>query len=131
MNKGFTLMELLAVIALIALLSIITVNVASRQVRSGRSALYDTEMNSIKIAASLWGSDHKDEIAKIDVCLSLTLGYLKQEGYVDTNIKNPLTEKKFKNDSVFVNIEKQENSFKYTALTDKSLMCSEVRREAS
>ena len=80
--KGFTLVELLAVIVILSLLLLVTVTTVSSQFKNSKDDLYDTQLNNIKLAAEMWGSDNKTKLNSISDCVSLTLGYLKEEGYV-------------------------------------------------
>ena len=124
--KGFTLVELLAVIVILSLLLLATVTTVSSQFKNSKDELYDTQLNNIKLAAEMWGSDNKTKLTSISDCVSLTLGYLKEEGYVDINIKNTYTGELFENDEVFVNITKETNRYKYEVEDDSSKLCSIV-----
>ena len=86
--KGFTLVELLAVIVILSLLLLLAVTTVSSQFKNSKDELYDTQLNNIKLAAEMWGSDNKVKLNSISDCVSLTLGYLKDEGYVDIYINN-------------------------------------------
>lgn len=124
--KGFTLVELLAVIVILSLLLLLAVTTVSSQFKNSKDELYDTQLNNIKLAAEMWGSDNKVKLNSISDCVTLTLGYLKDEGYVDANIKNTYTGKLFKDDEVFVNITKETNRYKYEVFDDSSKLCSIV-----
>lgn len=124
--KGFTLVELLAVIVILSLLLLVTVTTVSSQFKNSKDELYDTQLNNIKLAAEMWGSDNKVKLNSISDCVSLTLGYLKEEGYVDISIKNTYTGELFKDDEVFVNITKETNRYKYEVEDDSSKLCSIV-----
>ena len=124
--KGFTLVELLAVIVILSLLLLVTVTTVSSQFKSSKDDLYDTQLNNIKLAAEMWGSDNKTKLNSISDCVSLTLGYLKEEGYVDINIKNTYTGELFEDDEVFVNVTKETNRYKYEVEDDSSKLCSIV-----
>ena len=124
--KGFTLVELLAVIVILSLLLLVTVTTVSSQFKNSKDELYDTQLNNIKLAAEMWGSDNKVKLNSISDCVSLTLGYLKGEGYVDINIKNTYTGELFEDDEVFVNITKETNRYKYEVFDDSSKLCSIV-----
>ena len=124
--KGFTLVELLAVIVILSLLLLLAVTTVSSQFKNSKDELYDTQLNNIKLAAEMWGSDNKVKLNSISDCVTLTLGYLKDEGYVDANIKNTYTGELFKDDEVFVNITKETNRYKYEVFDDSSKLCSIV-----
>ena len=124
--KAFTLVELLAVIVILSLLILVAVTTVSSQFKNSKDDLYDTQLDNIRLSAEMWGSDNKVLLKSIDDCVSLTLGYLKEAGYVDVNIKNTYTKEPFLDDEVFVNITKEENRYKYEVLDDKTKLCDVV-----
>ena len=124
--KGFTLVELLAVIVILSLLLLLAVTTVSSQFKNSKDELYDTQLNNVKLAAEMWGSDNKVKLNSISDCVTLTLGYLKDEGYVDANNKNTYTGELFKDDEVFVNITKETNRYKYEVFDDSKELCSIV-----
>lgn len=124
--KAFTLVELLAVIVILSLLILVAVTTVSSQFKNSKDDLYDTQLDNIRLSAEMWGSDNKVLLKSIDDCVSLTLGYLKEAGYVDVNIKNTYTREPFLDDEVFVNITKEENRYKYEVLDDKTKLCDVV-----
>ena len=123
-KNAFTLVELLAVIVILSLLILVAVSTVSSQYKNGKDELYDSQLQSIRLSAEMWGSDNKTKLTSINDCVSLTLGYLKDEGYVDINIKNTYTSKPFDDDEVFVNITKEEHRYNYEVLDAKSKLCN-------
>lgn len=125
-KNAFTLIELLAVIALLAILILLTVTTVSRQVKQGKSDIYQEQLNTIKLAAQMWGSENKNTLSNYSDCVTITLGYLKDAGYVDQNIKNPITDKKFKDNEVFVNITPKTKGYSYEASDDLTKVCGVI-----
>ncbi|MEE3343359.1 MAG: prepilin-type N-terminal cleavage/methylation domain-containing protein [Bacilli bacterium] len=84
-NKGFTLVELLAVlIIIIAIMSIAMPTISSSLERS--KAKKNNAQNKIyESAARLYISAHKNNIKNEQCCIGLD--FLKAEGYVDKNEK--------------------------------------------
>ncbi len=122
MKRGFTLIELLAVIVLIALISLLTVTTVSKQYKDGKAEIADQQMTIIKLAAQMWASENKNIISKIDSCSSITLGFLKEQGYIDNDIKNPATNEKIK-DSLYINIKKNNSSYSYEIEGKNTTQC--------
>ena len=122
MKRGFTLIELLAVIVLIALISLLTVTTVSKQYKDGKAEIADQQMAIIKLAAQMWASENKNIISKIDSCSSITLGFLKEQGYIDNDIKNPATNEKIK-DSLYINIKKNNSSYSYEIESKDTTQC--------
>ena len=90
-NKAFTLIELLAVMVILALLALIAIPSVSKQMENSKDSLYNTQISNIKEAAVTWGADHIFKLPEGDKCITLTLGYLKDLGYIDINVVNPKT----------------------------------------
>jgi prepilin-type N-terminal cleavage/methylation domain-containing protein len=90
MKKGFTLVELLAVVVLIGLLTLIIVPVVDSSVKKGKEKAYNLQKETIIAAARSWVTDNKSLISDGDT-LNLTLLNLKEQGYLDFDIKNPTT----------------------------------------
>lgn len=122
MKRGFTLIELLAVIVLIALISLLTVTTVSKQYKDGKAEIADQQLATIKLAAQMWASENKNIISKIDSCSSITLGFLKEQGYIDNDIKNPATNEKIK-DSLYINIKKNNSSYTYEIENKDTTQC--------
>lgn len=89
MNKGFTLMELLAVIVIIALISLISIIGVSNIVSKSKTDLYNGQLTLIEKAAKSWAAENIDKLPKGNECLYLTLGSLKTYGIMDDNIIDP------------------------------------------
>lgn len=125
MKKGFTLVELMAVIVIIAVLALIITPNALNAISKYRKRLYDTQIDNIVSAAKHWAADKMEErICLICVpdpeytisgkdcanlggegcieaskgsnaSLSVKLSELINGGYLQENVENPKTDKKF------------------------------------
>lgn len=94
-NKGFTLVELLAVIVILALLALLTSTSVTKLVKDSKDDLYDAQINLIKAAAESWGADNLISIPTDGSCMYLTLDDLIGYGLLDSDIKNPKTKQPF------------------------------------
>ena len=131
-KNAFTLIELLAAITILALLVLIAVPAVSKQLNDSKDTLYNSQISNIKTAAQAWGADNLFKLPEDDTCVTVTLGYLKDLGYLDVNITNPKTGEEFSNTDTFVNIQKSENSYTYEVKTsgDKcSLVDSSIEQQ--
>jgi len=123
MNKknGFTLVEFLGVITILAMLGVIIVPTINNVISENRKKLYDTQIRNIKASASNFVSEN---ILSLDIekneSLGITLGMLKELGYIDKNITNPITRESFDNDLVII-ITNNESGFEYTVCTSDNL----------
>ncbi len=116
-NKAFTLVELLAVITILALLALIALPAISKQMENSKDNLYNAQIKSIQSSASAWGTDNLFKLPEDDTCITVTLGYLKDLGYIDNSVINPKTDEEFSNDETFVNISKKKNQYVYEVKT--------------
>ena len=116
-NKAFTLIELLAVITILALLTLIAVPAISKQMDNSKETLYNNQLKNIEESARAWGADNLFKLPEGNDCITVTLGYLKDGGYIDTSVINPKTNDEFSNTNVFVNISKESNQYVYEVKT--------------
>ncbi len=98
MKKGFTLAELLGVIVLLGALALIIVPLVSSSMKGSEEALYNDQIESIKLSLSLWMSDNQKPAEGETITLSLS--QLKEAGLVELDITNPLTKELFPNDMI-------------------------------
>ena len=116
-NKAFTLVELLAVITILALLALIALPAVTKQLNHSKKSLYNSQIKSIESSAIAWGTDNLFKLPDDDSCITVTLGYLKDLGYIDASVINPKTNEEFSNDETFVNISKKKNQYVYEVKT--------------
>lgn len=96
-NKGFSLVELLAVIILLGILAVILVPNMYSHLQKSRDDLYNAQVNIIKEAAENYVADNIENI----ICSSsgqnteISLSILQSGGYLKEDIKNPKTNKSF------------------------------------
>lgn len=112
-KNAFTLIELLAAVTILALLVLVAVPAVSKQLNESKNTLYDSQIENIKAAAQAWGADNLFKLPEDDTCITITLGYLKDLGYLDVSIENPKTGKQFSDTDTFINIEKSGNNYTY------------------
>jgi len=109
-NKGFTLVELLAAIVILALLGFIASTSVTQVVKNSKSDLYNTQLESIKIAAEAWGKENIDKIPDVGSCRYLTLKVLKDYGILKDKVINPKTNTEF-SDELKIKITSSETEF--------------------
>lgn len=132
MNKGFTLVELLATLIVIGLISALVIPSVSKLIKNNRVDMCNSQLENLESAARLWGSDNllylptkeSDVVVGINDLLEsnvdlndeygtlvITVGYLKEEGYIDDLYD--ATKKENLNDNVQVKITKVNKTFEY------------------
>ncbi len=117
-TKGFTLVELIGVIVVIALIALVVIPPINNMIRENNKNMYDQTITQIELSANNWGVDniYLLPLTETDV-FYITLGQLKYNGYVDVNVKNPLTNECF-DDDMLIEITKVEKTYKYNVLED-------------
>ncbi len=96
-NKGFTLVELLAVIIILSILVVLAGTSVGSVVKDSKNDLYQAQISSIKEAARAWYVDNTNYFFDYYDCGYITLKDLKEYGLIDSEINNPKTEKNFSN----------------------------------
>jgi len=124
-SRGFTLVELLAVITILALLGLLIVPVISNVLSDNKTKLYNVQINNIEEGAKSYVSEH---IFSIDIPIGtskgITLGKLKNFGYVADDIVDPLTKEEFSNDMIII-ISNTNNGFSYKVCSS-GVFCENV-----
>lgn len=124
MNKGFTLAELLGVIVVLALISLVSVPAVSDVLKKNKVRLCETQLENIKIAAKNYGADHFYDLPVDDGdSLVISLKDLTSNGYIDGNIKNPVTKEIFVEEDVLITIMKDTKKFNYTLDMETTNSC--------
>lgn len=106
MNKGFTLAELLGVIVILSILSLIAISTIDKNIKEGRVKTCKTQEVNIIEGAKAYSIDNPDFIG------NKPINELKDEGYIDADLKNPMTDEDYTKDSS-VSISKVGSSYKY------------------
>ena len=91
-NKGFTLAELLGVIVIISIILLLVMIPITKNLQKGTSTIHDAQIKLIEMGTENWISDNLASLPqKNGESITLSTGTLKQEGYLDMNVKDPTT----------------------------------------
>lgn len=90
MKKGFTLIELLAVIAVLGILGLIIIPNVTGTLKKQKKNMYDVQIKNIEEAAKGWASKNVFSLGD-----TTTIHLKDLVGFIDTDINNPMTNKKF------------------------------------
>jgi len=112
-KSGFTLVELLGVISLLAIIVLLAIPAITGNINEGKQKLYKVQVENFEQAAKDWMSLHLLEIPDGTIDTTITLGCLKVEGLLETELENPITGEQFANDMV-VKIKSGSNQYIYT-----------------
>ena len=91
-KKGFTLIELMGIIIILSLISLLVIPTIDKSIKLFKENAYNNQIKNIQLATKNWGSDHlyNYRFNNGDV-ITVTLGQLKSQAYINDNLKNPLT----------------------------------------
>lgn len=118
-KNGFTLVELLGVVTILAMLGMIIMPVINNVISENKQSLYDTQIRNIKMGASNFVSENILSITiNKNESIGITLGKLKELGFVDKEIKDPISREKF-DDNLLVIITNTDSGYEYTVCTDE------------
>ena len=110
-NKGFTLIEILTVLAILAVVILTIFPIVIGRIDTSRERTYKIQIGLIEKAATDWALSPKN-LSSIPEgegeVLTLNLGDLKIGGFIDMDIKNPLTNVSFPNDMLITITKKGE-----------------------
>ena len=112
-SKGFTLAELLGVIVILGVISLIATVSITSSMKNSKEQLYDIQVENILNGAKTWASGNVFKLPENDgEAIYLTLAELKEAGFVEKDITNPLTNELF-SDTMQVKITKINNNYNY------------------
>lgn len=84
-NKGFTLIEVLAVILILTGLTLIIVPFTNKAVKDAEKNVNKQSIKNVVIASKNWAADHKEKLPKNGNEYSLSVKVLKEKGYIEKN----------------------------------------------
>jgi type IV pilus assembly protein PilA len=94
MKKGFTLIELLAVIIILSIILVIVVPTVMDTINDSKDKAYNVTVTSIEEAAKSYlylnSTLYVDDFLE-DGNITVTLQLLKDNGFLDEDVKNPKT----------------------------------------
>ena len=122
-KKGFTLIELMAVIILLGILSLIATITVNNVLKENKKKTCLAQIENIKSGAKNWASKNVFNLPDEDgQSISVGLKELQDNGFVDKDIKNPVTGNAFENWNYVLNtgttkvkiyITKIDNNYQY------------------
>lgn len=100
MKRGFTLIELLGVIVILMVIFSITLPAIINVTDSSKDTVYQKKINDILTSAYNWSLENPEFLPERDNVKYITIGELKKESLLDSDIKDPQTGKYFSDDIV-------------------------------
>lgn len=118
-SKAFTLIELMGIFVLLGIIALIISPIVTDSLEKSKKVTYEAQIKQIKKATKDWASNHSSDLPiKENDSITITLGSLKQGGYIDKNIQNPVTQESFLN-CMYIDIKRYKNNYVYEVLDDK------------
>ncbi|CCY28305.1 MAG: prepilin-type N-terminal cleavage/methylation domain-containing protein [Acholeplasma sp.] len=100
MKKGFTLVELLGVVVLLGIIATIVVTIVDRSLKENRKNAYNIQINSIVENTKNYFADNPELLPDLSQSYTITLGDLKEKGYITKDVISPISSKKFSDDTI-------------------------------
>ncbi len=115
-NKGFTLMEILAVIVVLALVSAIVIPSIDRYIKGSADSAYEVQIKLMVSAVKNWEVDYPENLPRINgQSYIVSLEELKNGGYIKRELINPKTKQRFSNDTfITITLENNRHVYKVT-----------------
>lgn len=110
-NKGFTLMELLAVLVLLAVLALMIFPAVEKYLNQSREESNQVETSNIIAATKNWEADNTSKIPDNGETYTLTLGELIDGGYIE-DVINHKTDEKLSRETKII-IKNKNETFEY------------------
>lgn len=118
MNKGFTLIELMAVVFILGIISCIAVIAVDKTIKDNKENLYKAQISNIEDAARAWGNAHINLLPEEKgEAISIPLIVLKQDGLLIKDFKNPKNEDLFF-DNMYIDISYESGNYIYNVIED-------------
>jgi len=111
MDKNFK--RLLIIIGIILLIATIYTLIKIFKEKNN----YENQIEKIEISLKEWGKQYSNYLPKKEETITITLGNLKQSGYIKSNLKNPNTKEKFSN-YLLMTITKKNKEYIYDVLEE-------------
>lgn len=120
-KNGFTLVEMMGAVMVLGIVLLISIPVVRSVIKNSKQGLYDTQINNIEEGLKNWAVDNNRLLPTTEnEVITLTLGQLKVDGYVETKIINPKSNKCFGND-MLLTITRYQNNYLYEVNKDSGI----------
>lgn len=125
-KKGFTLIEVLAVVVLLGFIALIALPTVREMMEKSKQKLYNEQIILIENGLKNWASANIFLLPEKNETIKLSLGQLKQAGYLELKITNPKNNKCISNETL-LNITKYDNSYIYEVEDVINVSCDLIK----
>lgn len=129
-QKGFTLIELLGVISLLAVIALLASAPVTKLIKDSNRKACEKQFDTIITAAKLWGNETVLDLPDvIGQSTTVSVDTLKKAGYLEKELKNPLTKEDIPIDIQVKVIKKGKKYWEYSFVEDvKHTYCKSEAR---
>ncbi len=129
-NKGFTLVELLAIIVILGVVAAIITPVVQKSLKANKEKVYEILVDQIKDYTKDYLTKNTNQLPDNDGEVS-TIKFidLKKEGLLQINVVNPINDNIISNESV-VKVTRKNNNYTYEVVTYDLVDVDEVEEGA-
>ena len=129
-NKGFTLVELLAIIVILGVVATIITPVVQKSLKANKEKVYEILVDQIKDYTKDYLTKNTNQLPDNDGEVS-TIKFidLKKEGLLQINVVNPVNDNIISNESV-VKVTRKNNNYTYEVVTYDLVDVDEVEEGA-
>ena len=124
-NKGFTLIEILAVIVLLGIIALISYPSVKKWIDESKQALYKEQIELIEDSLRNYASNNLLSLPEEDAVITFALGQIKESGNMQIEVKNPKNNKCFSNESLLT-ITRRNKSYIYDIKDLIDVKCEEI-----
>lgn len=111
-NKGFTLIELMAVIIILAIIGLIVFPSAIESINNSKEKLYKEQVKRILDAADSWASSHDNILPSNDESIYITIETLQKAGLLKKDdVKNPLSGQENMSQKIVIYFDNEYNQY--------------------
>ena len=114
-NRGFTLVELVAVVAILGLIALVVYPAVGSVIRNAREETYKDQVDVVITAAKEWSVDNATKLSDDGSVYSLPVSQLIDEGYITNDeVKDPRNSSENLNGNVEIKYNSETKSYVYT-----------------
>lgn len=113
MNKGFTLVELLAVVVILGVIGLITIPTVDKVIENSKERARTAQIEELKKAAKSWSAENLDMISE-DRAAYVSVATLLEKGYIDAEeVKDPTTKSEIFTGCIEIKYSKDVSNYVY------------------